>query len=382
MNRLTKYSSLSAASERIAVAGPAPAGCDLQITQLVKRYNGVTAVDGVDLCVPPGKLLSLLGPSGCGKTTILQSIAGFVMPDQGDVRINGVSVLSKPPEKRETAMLFQQYALFPHMTVGDNIGFGPKMQRWSRDEIGKAVREVMELVRIGEFANRYPGQLSGGQKQRVALARALVTRPKVLLLDEPLGALDQNLREAMQVELRKLQQSVGITSLIVTHDQKEAIALSDFIAVMNRGRIEQIGSPLDIYDRPRTGFVARFTGVENLLPVRVLACAGGTADVSFEGVALQGVPMPAAAAMPVGAQAELAVRAESLELAPAGAGVQGTVSFARALGSSIVYEVTGDSGRALTISAHRREGRMFEVGARVGLRFSPSHCALVPAEAA
>ncbi len=355
------------------------AGCDLQIRQLVKRYGGVTAVDGVDLSIPPGKLLSLLGPSGCGKTTILQSIAGFVRPDEGDVRIDGVSVLPRPPEKRETAMLFQHYALFPHMTVRENIGFGPRMQRWPAADIAPAVTQVMDLVRIGGFADRYPGQLSGGQKQRVALARALVTRPKVLLLDEPLGALDQNLREAMQVELRKLQQNVGITSLIVTHDQKEAIALSDFIAVMNGGRIEQIGSPLDIYDRPRTRFVASFTGVENLLPVTVLAQHADRADVRLQDLVLKGVPLPAG--LQVGTSAELAVRAEAIDVLPDGDGLRGVVSFARALGASIVYEVTTDGGLSLRISAHRREGRVLETGARVGLRLVPSHCALVPAAA-
>jgi ABC-type Fe3+/spermidine/putrescine transport system ATPase subunit len=272
------------------------------------------------------------------------------------------------------------------MTVRENIGFGPRMQRWPAADIAPAVTQVMDLVRIGGFADRYPGQLSGGQKQRVALARALVTRPKVLLLDEPLGALDQNLREAMQVELRKLQQNVGITSLIVTHDQKEAIALSDFIAVMNGGRIEQIGSPLDIYDRPRTRFVATFTGVENLLPVTVLAQHADRADVRLQDLVLEGVPLPAG--LQIGARAELAVRAEAIDVLPDDGGgsggdgaLRGVVSFARALGASIVYEVTTDDGLSLRISAHRREGGVLETGARVGLRLAPSHCALVPAAA-
>ncbi|MFT3820942.1 MAG: ABC transporter ATP-binding protein [Rubrivivax sp.] len=352
-------------------------GCELRVQGLVKRYAGVTAVGGVDLAIPPGKLLTLLGPSGCGKTTILQSIAGFVVPDEGDVRVDGRSVLPIPPEKRETAMLFQHYALFPHMTVLDNIAFGLKMRRWAKAEIDRAAREAMRLVRIEEYAARFPGQLSGGQKQRVALARAIVTRPKVLLLDEPLGALDQNLREAMQVELRKLQQNLGITSLIVTHDQKEAIALSDYIAVMNGGRIEQIGSPLDIYDRPCNRFVARFTGVQNIVPATVLASAGGRSDVRVLGMAVSGMP---GAGLPAGSAAQVAIRAESLELFADGPGTDGTVTFARALGADLVYEVQA-AGHTLVVTAHRRGGS-FETGAAVKVRLAAAHCALIPAEAA
>jgi ABC-type Fe3+/spermidine/putrescine transport system ATPase subunit len=351
-------------------------GCELQIDGLVKQYAGVTAVDGVQLAVPPGKLLTLLGPSGCGKTTVLQSIAGFVLPDGGDVRIDGASVLAIPPERRETAMLFQHYALFPHMTVRDNIAFGLKMRRWPAADIRSAVQQAMDLVRVGDFAARYPSQLSGGQKQRVALARAIVTRPKVMLLDEPLGALDQNLREAMQVELRKLQQNLGITSLIVTHDQKEAIALSDYIAVMDRGRIEQIGTPLEIYDRPRTRFVARFTGVENLLPATVLACSAGSADLRVFGEVLQSVP--SAAGLAPGAEAELAVRAEAVDLAAEGVGLAGQVSFARVLGAYITYEVAVQ-GVTLTVSAHRREGRVFEAGSAVKVRLAAGRCAALQA---
>jgi len=359
------------------MASPA-AGCELQVHGLVKRYAGVTAVDGVDLGIPPGKLLTLLGPSGCGKTTILQSIAGFVVPDHGDVRVDGSSVLPIPPERRETAMLFQHYALFPHMTVRDNIAFGLRMRRRAKGDIDRSVQDVLRMLRIEEYAQRFPGQLSGGQKQRVALARAIVTRPKVLLLDEPLGALDQNLREAMQVELRKLQQGLGITSLIVTHDQKEAIALSDYIAVMNRGRIEQIGSPLDIYDRPRNRFVARFTGVENVVPATVLACSGDNSDVRVFDTVVRGVP---GASLPAGSAAEIAIRAEALDLCAEGAGLNGTVTFARVLGAYVVYEVLA-AGHTMRVSAHRRDGAAFDTGANVKLRFHAEQCALLPAEAA
>jgi len=371
---------LSSWSGAASAVADLPAGCRLEVRGLLKRYGSTTAVDGVDLEIPPGRLLCLLGPSGCGKTTILQSIAGFVTPDAGDVLVDGRSVLAQPPEARATAMLFQHYALFPHMTVRENIAFGPRMQRWPKAQIEQAVQQAMAGVRIADLADRRPHQLSGGQKQRVALARALVTRPKVLLLDEPLGALDQNLRAAMQVELRKLQQRVGITSLIVTHDQKEAIALSDLIAVMNHGRIEQIGTPLDIYDRPRTAFVARFTGVENLLPATVLARHGRSADVRVEGLVVQGVPLPAE--LPADVALHLAVRAESLEIGPAGSGMAGTVSFARALGASIVYEVATTSGPVLSVSTHRRDDAAYEVGDSVGVRLSAARCALIEAEAA
>jgi ABC-type Fe3+/spermidine/putrescine transport system ATPase subunit len=359
------------------------AGLPLRVSGLTKSYGAVMAVRGVALDVPPGRLLTLLGPSGCGKTTVLQSIAGFVAPDAGDIQIDGQSILREPPERRETAMLFQHYALFPHMSVRDNVAFGLKMRRRPRAEIAERVESALRLVRVDSLAERFPPQLSGGQKQRVALARAIVTRPKVLLLDEPFGALDQNLREAMQVELRKLQQSVGITSLIVTHDQKEAIVLSDLIAVMNDGRIEQIGPPIEIYDRPRTRFVAAFTGVENLLPARIVTRAGGKVDVAVGNAIVAGIAAPPAAA--VGDEMILAVRAEAIEIeagAPAAnlgthQNFVGTVTFARVLGAFMRYEVALADGLAVTISSHRREGEGIAPGAAVTLRIGATHCALV-----
>ena len=358
------------------------AGLPLRVSGLTKTYGAVTAVRGVALDVPPGRLLTLLGPSGCGKTTVLQSIAGFVAPDAGDIQIDGQSILREPPERRETAMLFQHYALFPHMSVRDNVAFGLKMRRRPRAEIAERVESALRLVRVDSLAERFPPQLSGGQKQRVALARAIVTRPKVLLLDEPFGALDQNLREAMQVELRKLQQSVGITSLIVTHDQKEAIVLSDLIAVMNDGRIEQIGPPIEIYDRPRTRFVAAFTGVENLLPARVVARAGDKVDVAVGSAIVAGIAAPLAAA--VGDEMILAVRAEAIGIeagtsaaSPDNQNLTGTVTFARILGAFMRYEVALADGLAVTISAHRREGEGIEQGTAVTLRIGATHCALV-----
>src|SRR5690606_23069967 len=211
--------------------------------------------------LPRGGFLTLLGPSGCGKTTMLRMIAGFANLDEGRILIDGADIGHLAPEARGTGMVFQNYALFPHLSVAGNVGFGLRMRRMSRQEIDRRTRAVLELVKLNGFEDRYPSQLSGGQQQRVALARALAIEPKVLLLDEPLGALDRNLRDAMQIELRRLQRHLGITTVMVTHDQEEALLLSDWIAVMNHGRIEQFGAPLEIYDRPRSTFVAQFMGI-------------------------------------------------------------------------------------------------------------------------
>ena len=352
-------------------------GCRLTIDGFVKRYGDVRAADGIDVEVEPGHLLTLLGPSGCGKTTVLQAVAGFVDPDEGDIRIDGQTLLPVPPERRETAMLFQQYALFPHLTVRDNIGFGLRMRGVPRPESVARITEALRLVRIEALADRYPRQLSGGQRQRVALARAVVTRPRILLLDEPFGALDQNLRDDMQVELRKLQQELGITSLIVTHDQKEALVLSDRIAVMNAGRIEQIGTPDDIYDRPRTPFVARFMGVENVLPVAVQRAASGETMAC-----LAGVPIACGhRATSAPASAELAIRAEAIEMRTGNASgddeAAGKVVFARRIGSQIRYEVSIAGDLVVVVIQPRRQGPEPSSGDTVALRFPASRCTLL-----
>ncbi|MBV8167407.1 MAG: ABC transporter ATP-binding protein, partial [Alphaproteobacteria bacterium] len=259
----------------------AAAGSALQISGLQKRFGATTAVDGVGFAVPAGAILTLLGPSGCGKTTILRAIAGFVAPDAGRIEVGGVDITALAPEQRQTAMVFQNYALFPHMTVAQNVAFGLKMRRLGRAAIMPKVEAALALVRLGELAGRYPAELSGGQQQRCALARALVTEPRLLLLDEPFGALDQNLREAMQVELRKLQQRLGITTIVVTHDQQEALILSDLIAVMNAGRIEQLAPPIEVYDHPATRFVAGFMGTANVLIGRLAACDATGFSLAF-----------------------------------------------------------------------------------------------------
>ena len=242
-----------------------PASADVELVGVTKRFGEVTAVDGVDLAVRPGEFLSLLGPSGCGKTTTLRLVAGFERPDAGEVRIGGRDVSSLPPYKREVNTVFQSYALFPHLSVGDNVAYGLKQRGVPRAERRRRTLELLELVRLGGYEKRKPRQLSGGQQQRVALARALVMRPRVLLLDEPLGALDLKVRKELQIELKRIQETVGITFVYVTHDQEEALAMSDRVAVMNAGRIEQLGSPEEVYDRPATPFVAGFIGETNFI---------------------------------------------------------------------------------------------------------------------
>jgi putative spermidine/putrescine transport system ATP-binding protein len=232
---------------------------------VTKRFGDFTAVDGVDLEVREGEFFSMLGPSGSGKTTCLRMIAGFEQPTSGRVLLGGDDVSRLAPYERDVNTVFQDYALFPHMTVQDNVGYGLMVRKVPRGERRKAVAEALEMVRLPEYGARKPAQLSGGQRQRVALARALVMRPKVLLLDEPLGALDLKLRQAMQIELKEIQQEVGLTFVYVTHDQEEALTMSDRLAVFNHGKIEQVGSPAEVYERPATGFVAGFVGVSNVL---------------------------------------------------------------------------------------------------------------------
>jgi putative spermidine/putrescine transport system ATP-binding protein len=256
----------------------------LVLENLSKRFGGHVAVDQLSVGVEKGEFVSLLGPSGCGKTTTLQMIAGFVEPSAGAVYLEGRDLLAVKPARRGLGIVFQSYALFPHMTVGENVSFGLEMQGVAAAERTKRVGETLELVGLAAFAGRFPRQLSGGQQQRVALARALVIRPQILLLDEPLSNLDAKLREEMQIELRQIQRSVGTTTILVTHDQAEAMALSDRLVVMNQGRVEQIAPPHEAYERPATAFVAGFLGKTNLLD-------GATVrpeKISFAGTGLAG----------------------------------------------------------------------------------------------
>jgi spermidine/putrescine transport system ATP-binding protein len=250
------------------------AGGEVQLVDLVKRFGDVVAVDGVNLRMPPGEFFSLLGPSGCGKTTSLRMIAGFERPSEGQILLDGVDMAQTPPHKRNVNTVFQNYALFPHLTVEDNVGFGLRYKSVSKDEAKRRVGEALDLVRLGGFGKRRPSQLSGGQQQRIALARALILNPEVLLLDEPLGALDAKLRKALQIELKALQEEVGITFIYVTHDQEEALTMSDRIAVMSNGRVEQVGPPSEVYEEPATAYVADFLGVSNLMNARAEGPAG------------------------------------------------------------------------------------------------------------
>jgi spermidine/putrescine transport system ATP-binding protein len=251
------------------------AGGEVVLVDLVKRFADVTAVAGINLEMPPGEFFSLLGPSGCGKTTTLRCIAGFERPDEGHILLDGVDMAQTPPHKRNVNTVFQNYALFPHLSVADNVGFGLRYKDVSKAEASKRISDALALVRLEGYEKRRPSQLSGGQQQRVALARALILNPAVLLLDEPLGALDAKLRKALQIELKALQQEVGITFIYVTHDQEEALTMSDRLAVMSNGRVEQVGTPSDVYEEPATAYVADFLGVSNLMDA---AAAGRTGD--------------------------------------------------------------------------------------------------------
>jgi spermidine/putrescine transport system ATP-binding protein len=264
-------------------------GGHIGLHQLAKAFDGVPAVTGIDLDIPAGQFYSLLGASGCGKTTTLRMIAGFEKPDSGRIELDGRDVVNDPPHRRPVNTVFQTYALFPFMTVAENVAFGLKYQKTSRDETNRRVDEALDLVQMGKLAKRRPAQLSGGQQQRVALARALVLRPRVLLLDEPLGALDAKLRRQLQLELRAVQREVGITFVYVTHDQEEALTMSDQIAVLADGRVEQVGPPQEIYSAPATTFVAGFLGAANIFDADVVEASDTSAICSAIGTQLGAV---------------------------------------------------------------------------------------------
>jgi spermidine/putrescine transport system ATP-binding protein len=287
----------------------------IRLDAVRKQFGGFTAVERADLSIQRGEFFAMLGPSGCGKTTTLKMIAGFEQPSSGRVLLENVDVSRVPPYQRNVNTVFQQYALFPHMTVAENVAFGPRSQRLSRATYLPRVREMLEVVRLSEFANRKPRQLSGGQQQRVALARALVNYPSALLLDEPLAALDLKLREAMQFELKRIQREVGITFVFVTHDQGEALTMSDRIAVMSQGVVEQVGTPEEIYNKPASLFVAGFIGSANLLPGRIV-------DNSPEGSTVELLSGPRVVAhgpqqIPLGSEVSVMLRPERLTVLPA-----------------------------------------------------------------
>jgi spermidine/putrescine transport system ATP-binding protein len=286
----------------------------IAVDRVTKRYGDFVAVARADLDIRRGEFFSMLGPSGCGKTTMLRLIAGFETPTSGQIRLEGVDVSRVPPYRRNVNTVFQQYALFPHMKVADNVAFGPRTKGIDEAETRKRVAAMLDVVRLGSFADRYPSQLSGGQKQRVALARALVNHPSALLLDEPLSALDLKLRQAMQLELKRIQREVGITFIFVTHDQEEALTMSDRIAVMSAGHVEQVGTPEEIYDSPATPFVAGFIGSANLLPARVVQVQGEVADVRVASDRALAIPIAGEHRFAPGDEAMVMVRPERVRL--------------------------------------------------------------------
>ena len=355
---------------------------EIRLIDLAKHFREVRAVDGVTLDIRSGEFFSLLGPSGCGKTTTLRMIGGFELPTTGRVELRGRDVTADPPDRRPVNMVFQNYALFPHLDVGENVAFGLRRRKVERAEIGRRVADALALVRLAGYERRRPNQLSGGQQQRVALARALVNRPNVLLLDEPLGALDLKLRKQLQVELKRIQADVGITFVYVTHDQEEALTMSDRIAVMHRGRVEQLGTPEELYERPATRFVADFIGTTNLLTGAVESIESGLAAVVR--LASGDACLVGAAGRTVGETVELSIRPESILLhrsngtAHAPSPIPAEIEQVAYLGGNVQYLVRTKRGLAITAIAPKT-GERFPVGGAVDVAWSPGE-ALVLAE--
>jgi len=340
-----------------ARAEPAPsstAAPSVSLRGVTKRFGDFAAVRDMDLDIPRGHFFTMLGPSGCGKTTTLRMIAGFEEPSEGTVLLDGDDVTGLPPFRRPTNTVFQSYALFPHLSVERNVAFGLERRRVSKDEVKRRVGEELERVGLAREAKRRPRQLSGGQQQRVALARALVNRPAVLLLDEPLGALDLKLRKQLQVELKRIQRDVGITFVYVTHDQEEALTMSDRIAVMNRGVVEQLDDPEEIYERPKTTFVAGFIGVSNLMPGEVVSTATGTAELKLDAGPTVRAGSTGAT---VGERVHAVVRPEKLQLHGAGNGatadgghsVEGQVESSLYLGTATQVTVRLPDDTRMTV---------------------------------
>jgi spermidine/putrescine ABC transporter ATP-binding subunit len=335
-----------------------------------KRFGDVVALREVSLAIRRGEFMTLLGPSGCGKTTLLNLVAGFFSPDGGDIRIDGERVNDVPTYRREIGMMFQNYALFPHMTVAGNVAYGLKVRHVAKAEIERRVAEVLALVKLTGMENRRPRQLSGGQQQRVALARALVINPKVLLLDEPFSALDKNLRASMQVELREIQRKLGVTTIFVTHDQSEALSLSDRLAVMSEGRVRQLGTPQEIYRRPCERFVAAFVGDANVLRGRLDRLDDAQARVVL-GTAEVAVPPGPLAGLAPSAPVDLFVRPEQLRLTAAGelSAASGTIAALVYQGGhvDVHVECPGAGGRLLVRLPGHDMTAAWQMGTAVGI---------------
>jgi spermidine/putrescine transport system ATP-binding protein len=344
----------------------------VELIDVTKRFDSVIAVSALNLTVQPGEFLSLLGPSGCGKTTTLRMLAGFEEPSEGEIRISGQPVQGTPPHKRDVNTVFQHYALFPHMTAAENVAFGLRQKKVDRGDVGRRVGEALEMVKMSPLANRKPRQMSGGQQQRVALARALVNRPSLLLLDEPLGALDRKLREEMQIELKLIQSQVGTTFIFVTHDQQEALSMSDRIAVMLDGRVEQLADPDTIYDHPASAFVAGFIGQQNFFDGS--AKDGGRA-VDGDGWTISST-RPSADGFADGHAALAAVRPEAIALSDARPSsetnaVGGTLASVAHLGDVMQFVVLTPGRKEIIARLPRPRAPKLEVGADVWCTWAP-----------
>ncbi len=347
----------------------------LELDRLVKRYGEVTAVHELSLTVEKGEFVSLLGPSGCGKTTTLQMIAGFEEVTAGSIRIAGRDMATVAPRRRDIGIVFQSYALFLHMTVAENVSFGLEMRNVPRAERDRRVAEALELVHLSGLGDRYPRAMSGGQQQRVALARALVIKPDLLLLDEPLSNLDAKLREEMQIELRNIQQTTGVTTLLVTHDQAEAMALSDRVAVMHGGRIAQVGSPFDAYEHPSSDFVSNFLGKTNLVTAEIRGLADDRLRLSAGGCELEAVT---AAGQADHGQVTLSIRPEKIRFTAANEGlVNAEVETRVFLGNQWLFQVQSPLGRLLVV--HQNAGRPeAATGDTVGLAWDADQVRVLP----
>ena len=358
------------AQRKSAAERPEPHIRRIWVKNLSKRFGDLVALKDFELEVEGGEFIGLLGPSGCGKTTALNCFAGLLAPDAGDIELDGESILSVPSERRRFGMVFQNYALFPHLSIARNVSFGLEMEGVEKTEIRERVQEVLSLVRLEEHRDKYPAQLSGGQQQRVALARAVVTRPRIILMDEPLSNLDAKLRLEMRTEIRRLHQTLGLTTIYVTHDQEEALSLSDRVVLMRAGTIQQVGPPKEVYAEPASAYAANFLGYRNLLPVKLTAAEGEqrATVVTQGGVELSGTLRDR---LSPGDEAVAAIRPEDVSVLPADRKEQGafsgTVELAEFLGRDSELSVPGELGEPVIV----RTTGDWKVGSKVSLQLPP-----------